>query len=296
MGVRMRGLFVATALAVMALAASGCQSKKDASAQKTAFAPERAGAAIGGGGLVSSGSLAGRTITVSSIGDIRLNRGEVVLTFDDGPIPGRTDAVLSVLRTYGVRATFLMVGSQARANPGTARKVAAGGHTIGSHTERHANLARMSLEQARAEINAGQKSVAAALIPTGYRPAPFFRFPYLADTAALRSALANQGVVVMDVNIDSKDYFPSSSAQVKSRTMQRVLSRGSGIVLFHDIHTRTAQALPAFLDELKANGFKVVHLVPGRSAGDTLVSTFTDPAPSRAYAYTIPEGITLDGR
>ncbi len=275
-----------------ALVLAGCQNNKaeEQPKGKLAFAAERAGSAAGG--LVPSGSLAGRTITVSSISDIRLNRGEVVLTFDDGPMPGRTDAVLNVLRTYGVRATFLMVGRQARAHPGTARKVAAGGHTIGTHTENHANLGAAGAARAMEEINAGQRSVASALIPNGYRPAPFFRFPYLSDTSALRRQLAAQSVVVLDVNIDSKDYFKSSAGAVKSRAMQRVLARGSGIILFHDIHARTAQALPAFLDELKANGFKVVHLVPGRGgSGDVLISSFTNPQyMSTDYAYTLPEG------
>jgi len=274
----------------VAIAVSGCgQTARNADREKMAYAPPPSGGSLVAPGLVASGSLAGRTIHVSSVSDIRLRQGEVVLTFDDGPIPGRTDAVLSVLDTYGVRATFLMVGSMARAHPGTARKVAAAGMTIGTHTENHANLGSLGIERAKAEINAGLRSIAAALIPTGYRPAPFFRFPYLSDTPALRSQLAAQDVVVLDVDVDSKDYFQSSPGQVSSRTLDRLKARGSGIVLFHDIHARTANALPLFLDELKANGFKVVHLTPGKGgSSDLLVSTFTtEKTHTTDFAYSM---------
>ncbi|QDY99783.1 polysaccharide deacetylase family protein [Nitratireductor mangrovi] len=208
-----------------------------------------------------SGGLAGRTIRVSRISDIALRPGEVVLTFDDGPIPGRTDRVLEVLDRFGVKATFLMVGQMAKAYPGTARKVAARGHTIGTHTQGHANLAGLGHAAAVIEIDKGRASVAAAL--GGHRAAPFFRFPYLASTAALRSHLAARGIVVIDANIDSKDYFKSSPAAIRARTMARLAGQRSGIILLHDIHARTATMLPGLLADLKAGGYKVVHLVPG---------------------------------
>lgn len=286
----MRGICVRLAgTLLLGLAVTGCNTSKEKRTEtgKTAFAAEQAGAPPASSFLSGGprGSLAGRTLRVGSISDIKLRKGEVVLTFDDGPMPGRTDAVLAALRTYGVKATFLMVGSMARAHPATARKVAASGHTIGTHTQNHANLARLGADRAAAEINEGQKSVAAALIPTGYRPAPFFRFPYLADTGALRSRLASQGVVVIDVNVDSNDYFPSAPGQVKSRTMARLKARGSGIILFHDIHARTGKMLPQFLEELAANGFSVVHLVPGRGtgSGDLISSLETEGSFAMSY-------------
>ena len=74
---------------------------------------------------------------------------------------------------------------------------------------------------ALAEIAKGERAIAAALSGSGHGMAPFFRFPYLADTRALRSALAARGTVVLDVDIDSKDYFRTSSAKVLERTMAR---------------------------------------------------------------------------
>lgn len=207
--------------------------------------------------------LAGRSIAVSRISDIQLADKEVVLTFDDGPMPGKTLRILKSLDDYGVGATFLMVGRMADAYPKLAQAVAARGHTIGTHTQDHANLRNLSDDAAMAEIRAGQISVAEALEPIGREPAPFFRFPYLADRPSLRQRIANQGVVTIDVDIDSKDYFQTSSSLVASRTILDLEKHGRGIILFHDIHERTVDMLPDLLAQFQSRGFKVVRLVPG---------------------------------
>lgn len=233
----------------------------------------------------SLGGLAGRTVVVNSVADLKLRSHEIALTFDDGPMPGKTRAVLDALDKAGVKATFMMVGQMARSYPGLVREVASRGHTIGTHTQNHANLARMSMASAEAEIDGGFKSVRAALVPTRYSVAPFFRFPYLASTPALRRALAAHGITAIDADIDSKDYFQSSPDQVRQRTLSRVLARGSGIVLMHDIHPRTARMLPALLADLQERGYKVVRLVPGGSAGNLLVSSLSHRI---SVAYSAP--------
>lgn len=262
--------------AIAALAAacilSACSSTQNDTA-RTAFAP--AAPAPDTGVMTFPGprtGLAGRTLRVNAIADIRLARNEVVLTFDDGPVPGRTDAILAALDRHKVKATFLMVGRMARNHPALVRKVAARGHAIGSHTQNHPNLRSMSVDRALDEIAQGRQSVAAALIPTGMKAAPFFRFPYLSDTPALRRHLATKGVVVFDVNIDSKDYFVSSPDQVRARTLAAVKARGSGIILLHDLHQRTVAMLPKLLDDLHAAGFKVVNIQPSRSPVDGLLT------------------------
>jgi peptidoglycan-N-acetylglucosamine deacetylase len=208
--------------------------------------------------LPTKGRLAGRTIPVSSVYDIRLKPREVILTFDDGPVPGRTDSILDTLDEFGVKATFLMVGEMAHRHPETVRKVAARGHSIGSHSWGHPNLAKMSFDQAVAEIKRGEEAIRAA----GAGPVKFFRFPYLADTSRLRTYMAARGVVVLDVDIDSKDYFKTGPTQVAARTMSTLHRQGGGIILFHDLQTRTAAMLPGFLAMLKREGYSVVHIVP----------------------------------
>ncbi len=228
---------------------------------------------------VPVGGLAGRTIVVSKASDIRLGPKEVVLTFDDGPIPGKTDEILRTLDRFGVKATFLMVGQMANAYPDIARRVAQRGHTIGTHTQNHTNLRSVSLAVAEAQIRKGEESVAAALRPGGYRPAPFFRFPYLADTAALRASLAARNVAVIDVDVDSKDYFATGGEALRVRALSTIERRGSGIILFHDIHKRTATMLPLLLADLKARGYRVVRLVPARSGIDLLVASGPEDGP-----------------
>ena len=213
------------------------------------------------------GGLAGRTVEVGSISDINLRKGEVVLTFDDGPRPATTPRVLAALSDAGVRATFFPVGQMARTYPKLLQEVARRGHTIGHHTDRHAWLSKMRFDDAMAEIAKGERAIARALSGSGAQAAPFFRFPYLAHTSALRKALAERGTVVVDVDIDSADYKRSSGAVVRQRTMGRLRRKGRGVVLFHDIHGRTASMLPGFLRDLKAGGFKVVHMVPRGGGG-----------------------------
>jgi len=208
------------------------------------------------GRLPRPGGLAGRTLTVSSLHDLKLRDKEVVLTFDDGPVPGKTERILATLNQYGVKATFLMVGQMAETYPAIARKVVASGQTIGSHTYRHRDLQNLAFDAAMTEIMRGEKAVEKATAVD----AAFFRFPYLADTRRLRTALDARGVIVTDVDVDSKDYFKSTPAAVVNRTMTALRKRGHGIILMHDIHKRTGNMLPTLLDELKAGGYKVVTL------------------------------------
>jgi len=215
---------------------------------------------------IHAGHLAGRTLAVGSTAEIILKPGEVVLTFDDGPRPGRTDAILDTLDQFGVKATFLMLGEPAEAHPETVRKVAAAGHTIGTHTFDHADLTKLSRQEALDEIAHGERAVAAALSGSGYAPAPFFRFPYLAQDGFLRTTVMQGNMVVLDVDVDSKDYYTDTPEVVMARTLSRLDARGSGIILFHDIHPRTVALLPGFLAALEERGYSVVRLVPRNPA------------------------------
>ena len=207
-------------------------------------------------------NIGGRTLAVSTTADIILKPGEVVLTFDDGPRAGKTETILATLSDYSVKATFLMLGSSAAANPQLAQRVAIAGHTVGSHTYGHVNLANLTRQQAIEEIVKGEEAVSAALAGGGQKLSPFFRFPYLSQTGFLRTGLIQSGAVVLDVDIDSKDYFKDTPADVAARTLARLEARGSGLILFHDIHQRTVAMLPIFLDQLARRGYSVVRLVP----------------------------------
>jgi peptidoglycan/xylan/chitin deacetylase (PgdA/CDA1 family) len=209
-------------------------------------------------------SLSGRTLAVATTTDIILNPGEVVITFDDGPRPGKTPAILDTLDQFGVKATFLMLGTSAQAYPEIAQQVAERGHSVGSHTYDHVDLTTLSRQAAFAEIARGEQAVADALMGSGVGVAPFFRFPYLAQDGYLRAGLLGGNMVVLDVDIDSKDYYKDTPQIVAQRTLDRLEARGSGVILFHDIHQRTVDMLPEFLEEIANRGYSVVHLVPQR--------------------------------
>ena len=233
--------------------------------------------------LFSPGRLAGRTLAVASAADIVLNRGEVILTFDDGPRPGRTDAILQTLDQYGVKATFMMLGNSAAAHPELVRAVAQHGHTIGSHSYDHADLSGLTSQAAMDDIAKGERAITRALAGSGANLAPFFRFPYLAQTGFLRTNMRQGGMVVLDVDIDSKDYYDDTPAEVAARTISRLEARGSGIILFHDIHPRTVAMLPDFLQQLEDRGYSVVRLVP-RDTGVFGRDIITAQAPDAAEA------------
>lgn len=232
-------------------------------------------------GLVArpDGTLGGRVLNVAQTADIVLQPGEVILTFDDGPRPGRTTAILDALDLYGVKATFLMVGRMADAHPRTAQEVALRGHTIGTHTYDHANLSTMSEDEALVEIRRGQAAVSRALAPIGDAPSAIFRFPYLAQTQVLKASLAAEQDIVLGVDIDSKDYFASTPEEVLARTLERINKRGRGVVLFHDVHARTVAMLPDLLQALQDQGYKVVTLRARANSvfDDELVTAGAEP-------------------
>ncbi|MBO6639816.1 MAG: polysaccharide deacetylase family protein [Roseitalea sp.] len=255
-------LIAAAALGGCAALAPNRDRVPDAEPQAAAFAPATADPSSlrETADTLRHTPLTGRVMRVETIEDIRLGPKEVILTFDDGPAGQNTRRILDALDAKGIKATFFMVGEMARNNPALARNVVARGHTVGSHTYGHPNLAAMSHADAVAEIARGERALREAGIPD----LPFFRFPYLADTTALRGHLAARGIVVVDVDIDSKDYFRISPVRVATRTMRDLRRRGSGIILFHDLHARTAAMLPTFLNMLEREGYKVVALQPAR--------------------------------
>jgi peptidoglycan-N-acetylglucosamine deacetylase len=207
--------------------------------------------------------------------------GEVVLTFDDGPLPPRTTQVLNALARECVRATFFMVGRQARANAWSARQVRAAGHTIGTHTQSHP-LFRMPFRRATDEIEAGVASVSAAL---GEAPAPFFRFPGLYRTREAEAYLRGRGVTVWSVDVDSNDWKGLGVRSLIDRTMAQLEARRGGILLMHDIKPNTAQALPMLLARMKARGFRIVHVVPsGRVPIDLIARAPQQGNPSHRHA------------
>ena len=207
----------------------------------------------------STGALFG-SITKQAREASFLKQKEVVLTFDDGPMPWVTKSILDTLETFCTKATFFSVGRMALAYPATVRDILARGHTLGSHTFSHPyHLPSMKPDAARAEVERGMAAVATA---AGVPIAPFFRFPGLSDSAALLDRLQKRHIATFTVDVVSNDSFIADPQNLVTRTLAEVEANGGGIILFHDIKTVTAKALPHILSRLADKGYKVVHLVP----------------------------------
>ena len=185
---------------------------------------------------------------------------EVVLTFDDGPWPGNTPAVLKALDDECTKALFFSIGKHATYHPEILKQVLAAGHTVGAHTWSHVNLngKKMTEQMDKDEIEKGFSAVKWAL---GTEPAPFFRFPELQHNPAMVTYLGNRNVGMFSCDIDSHDYkHDSTPEKVVSTVMSELGKQGKGIILMHDFQKRTAEALPTLLKQLKAGGYKVVQI------------------------------------
>jgi len=189
----------------------------------------------------------------------------VVLTFDDGPLAPYTDHVLDALAAQCVRATFFLVGSQARANPEAVRRIHAAGHTIGTHSEHHP-LAFDAMPSGRAqyEIEGGITSVKAALEGAG-DVAPFFRVPGLARSSMIEAYVQSRAMVMWSADTVADDWTRISAQDVLHRAVARLEAKNGGVLLLHDIQPRTALMLPKLLAELKRRDFKIVHVVSDAS-------------------------------
>jgi peptidoglycan/xylan/chitin deacetylase (PgdA/CDA1 family) len=188
---------------------------------------------------------------------------EVVLTFDDGPWPVTTAAVLKALADECVKATFFEIGKHATWHPSITKEVIDAGMTVGTHTWSHKDLARKpyatDLDQAQQEIEMGNSAVHMAA--AGAPIAPFFRFPYLQHPPQILSYLGERNIAVFSTDIDSRDFRMHNSEDVIKSVMSQLEKRGRGIILMHDFKRHTAEAMPELLSQLKAGGYKVVHVV-----------------------------------
>jgi peptidoglycan/xylan/chitin deacetylase (PgdA/CDA1 family) len=185
---------------------------------------------------------------------------EVVLTFDDGPWPVNTPAVLKALAEECTTGIFFAIGKHATYYPEILKQVAAAGHTVGAHTWSHAVLVNKKLTepQRKEEIEKGFSAVKWAL--GGVSPSPFFRFPALQHPPEMVTYLGERNIAMFSCDLDSFDFKASKSQQVIDTVMKKLDKLGKGIVLMHDFHKHTAEALPALLRKLKEGGYKVVQM------------------------------------
>jgi peptidoglycan/xylan/chitin deacetylase (PgdA/CDA1 family) len=183
---------------------------------------------------------------------------EVVLTFDDGPVPWVNDSVLDILDRYCVKATFFAVGRVAIAYPDMVSNMLARGHTVGGLTWSHpADLNHLSPDQA---IDQVERGFAAATLAAGAPIAPFFRFPGLKESSMLLAHLQGRGVAIFSADVVASDSSFADAQRLVDETLAKIEARQGGIVRLRDKHGVTAKALPLLLEGLNSLGYQIVHL------------------------------------
>ena len=172
----------------------------------------------------------------------------VALTFDDGPDPKTTPQALDILKKYGAKATFFMVGQNVAGNEAIVKRVHNEGHQIGIHTWDHPVLTKLPLETAQKEILDTQTAInnVIGIKPTITRP------PYGAINATIQNSV-DQSFIMW--NVDSLDWKTRNTKAI----MQEIAKTQPGsIILMHDIHQTSIDALPSVLEYLKSNGYTLV--------------------------------------
>jgi peptidoglycan/xylan/chitin deacetylase (PgdA/CDA1 family) len=186
-----------------------------------------------------------------------LQPGEVVLTFDDGPWLNHTHAVLTALARHCTKAIFFPIGKHTTYYPDILKEVAAGGHTIGSHTWSHQDLSKKTTEEGKVEIEMAISAVRQAI---GDDAKPFFRFPALKHPPELVTYLGERNIAIWSTDIDSFDFKFHKPERVVSNVMAGLKKWGKGIVLMHDFQKGTSEAIGDLLDQMKAGGYKIVQV------------------------------------
>ncbi len=193
---------------------------------------------------------AGARISYSSV---HTDKMVLAMTFDDGPHPVHTPKLLDMLKQRGIRATFFVIGTSAKAHPAIVRRIIEDGHEIGNHTWTHASLTTRSDAQIRSELKMSEDALVEA---AGYRP-HLIRPPYGAINTRIKEFMFSEfGYSTILWSVDPQDWRRPGVGVVTSRLVNG--AHKGAILLAHDIHAPTIQAMPSTLDQLLAKGYQFV--------------------------------------
>ena len=177
----------------------------------------------------------------------------VALTFDDGPVSANTTRVLNMLKMRNIKATFYVIGTRVKNNPSLMRRMVAEGHEVGNHTWTHGKLTGMSDSMVRSELNRTRDAIVAT---TGIKPRTM-RPPYGALSTRQRNWIFNEyGYPTILWDVDPEDWKKPGTSVIKSRIVNN--AKSGSIILLHDLHISTVDAVPSTLDALLRKGYKFV--------------------------------------
>lgn len=221
--------------------------KKDGES-KEAARPDKGGYAAEGARAPYEPKLPGKRIAQVSV------PGKyVALTFDDGPHPVHTPRILDILNRYGAKATFFVLGENATRNRSVMARAVREGHEIGSHTWNHMKLTGHTLQEARSQMD---RTNAVIYEATGRRPR-LMRPPYGATNESVINFMASRyGMPSIMWNVDTFDWKHPGVSVVVDRAVNN--AKSGSIILMHDIHGSTADAVEGVVAGLKARGFQLV--------------------------------------
>lgn len=191
-------------------------------------------------------------------GQLPLQKGEIVLTFDDGPLPETLDRVLKTLAEECVKATFYMTGANLSKHPELGQRIVQAGHTAGLHSFAHPHLGSMPVTEQISDLEAGLKTFTEVF---GHEPATY-RFPFLAETPTILAMLKERKITIASMDLGIQDYWPNDMqpSALVARLVEQLDRTSGGILLMHDANGPTADALPDLLRTIKEKGYRVVHL------------------------------------
>jgi peptidoglycan-N-acetylglucosamine deacetylase len=224
-------LYFATVIVALGLGAESISATPDAARENPA-APEES------------------SITFNSV---HVDGPYIAMTFDDGPSATLTPKLLDLLAAHHIKATFFVIGENVAEHPGIVARAASEGHEIGNHSWSHPNFGKMSDQGVRSQLQRTDESIKNA---TSQRPT-LMRPPYGSITAREKRWIHDEfGYRIILWDVDPLDWKRPGSAVVRSRILKE--TQPGSIVLSHDIHRGTIEAMPSTFDALEAKGFKFV--------------------------------------
>ena len=228
-----------------------------------------------------------RGITFSSV---HVDGPYIAMTLDDGPSATLTPKLLDLLAAHHIKATFFVIGENVAEHPEIVARAIREGHEIGNHSWSHPNFGKMSDENVRRQLWRTDDAIKNA---TGKRPA-LLRPPYGSITAREERWIHDEfGYLIILWDVDPYDWKRPGPTVVRRRILQE--TRPGSIVLSHDIHPGTIEAMPSTLDALEAKGFKFVTVSeliraatprparsPSEAPGNSRASVTPSPSPTSA--------------
>lgn len=189
----------------------------------------------------------------TTVSAVHVDGPYIALTFDDGPNQKLTPRLLDLLAQHHIHATFFVVGENAAQYPDILQRAVREGHEIGNHSWSHPNFAKMSEEAVRSQVKRTEEAITSA---TGARPV-LLRPPYGSLTSRQKHWLHDElGYEIILWDVDPLDWKNPGPSVVANRIVKE--TRPGSIVLSHDIHPQTIEAMPNTLRELEEKGFKFV--------------------------------------